>query len=201
MNTKNSNKTHIPHSNWQPEIDRAMAALSHGGIILYPTDTIWGLGVDACDSAAVMRLYRLKSRDVSKKMISLIPTDQSIFRYVAAPPVDILDTLASFDRPTSIIYPDVLELAAELLDEHRGALRVVHSRFAKALLVQYDRPIVATSANFSGQPSPKFYEQIDPKLKQQLDYCAPPELGDASMTHTESQLFRLPENGRLEQIR
>ncbi len=187
--------------NWQPEIDAAIDALESDGIILFPTDTIWGLGVDATNSSAVQKLYKFKNRDVSKKMISLIPDDRSIYRYVSDPPLEILDILQSLKTPTSIIYEDVLEIAPELQDQGRAALRVVHSPFAKTLLVQFGKPIVATSANRSLEPSPKYYSEISSELLQKVDYAVSPDLEDEGMTHTESELYRASKDGQLERLR
>src|SRR5690606_11784910 len=133
------------------DIRAAAAVLQAGGIILHPTDTIWGIGCDATDEAAVDRVFLLKQRPQEKSLIVLLPEARGVLQYVAAPPPDVIDIIDSFTAPTTIITPVAIHLADnEVADDGSVAIRVPRDPFCKALLKRFGRPLISTSANISG---------------------------------------------------
>lgn len=156
---------------FEPDIVCCLDVLRKGGIILYPTDTIWGLGCDATNDAAVERIFELKRRPANKSMIVLVADESAVLRYVAAPPPDLSARIPSDAKPTTVIYDGALGLAPGVTD-HKGAvaIRIVKERFCYSLLRRFGRPIVSTSANFSGSPAPRTFAEIDPELAALADY-------------------------------
>ena len=153
------------------EIKNTLAVVAAGGIILYPTDTIWGIGCDATDAAAIRRIYDLKQRDDSKSLIMLLAEAKDIFRYVANPQPDIVDMIMSFERPTTVIYDQAIGLPDNLVNADGSiAIRVTRDSFCKSLIKRLKKPLVSTSANISGQPSPQAFGEIDPAIINGVDY-------------------------------
>src|SRR6187402_397600 len=143
------------------DIRACVAVLQTGGIILYPTDTIWGIGCDATDEAAVEKIFRLKNRPKEKSFIVLLAAARDVLHYVAAPPPDIIDIIESFTSPTTIIFSGGLHIAANAIAEDGSiALRIPQDPFCKALLKRFGRPLVSSSANLSGMPAPTHFGEI-----------------------------------------
>lgn len=186
---------------WQEEVSRTVQIINDGGVIIYPTETIWGIGCDARDDEAIQRIYRIKGRDTSKKMITMIAEPKDIFQYVTNPPPDILDVLQSFDRPTSVVFADVVGISDFLLYDGTAAFRTANTAFTKALLKQSKKPLVTTSANFSAEPAPKKYENINPDLMAKVDYTVAPLVVDYEMTGTPSDILKIDARGHITQIR
>ena len=157
--------------NFQEDIEQCIIALRNGGIILYPTDTIWGIGCDATNPDAIQRIFALKKRSDEKSMIVLVSDERDILKYTSGPDLRIFDFLKSVQKPTTIIYEGAIGVAANLIhNDGTVALRLVKEAFCKNLIKRFRKPVVSTSANISGQPSPKFFSEISQDIKNKVDY-------------------------------
>ena len=154
---------------FEQDIKRSLEVLHEGGLILYPTDTIWGIGCDAQNEQAIERIFRLKKRPIEKQFIVLLADVKDILHYVAAPPPDIIAMVEAFERPTTVIFDHHLELPAMLASE-TIAIRVTTDPFCKALIKRYRNPIVSTSANVSGQATPLHFGEIQPEIISGVGY-------------------------------
>ena len=183
------------------DILNAVKVLGHGGIILYPTDTIWGIGCDATNEKAVQRIYQIKNREDSKSMLILLDHPNRLYQYVSQIPEiawNILDAAAS---PITIIYPDVKNLAANLIaDDHSAGIRIVKDRFCQQLIYQFKKPIVSTSANISSKAAPQVFCEIDTEIKNSVDYIVQWRQDDMSR-HKPSGIIKLGINGEVKVIR
>ncbi len=156
---------------FEQEIENALGALRQGKTILYPTDTIWGLGCDATDAPAVQKLYEIKQRPDSKSMIILVAEEREILQYVAAPDLAVFDFIQEQTRPTTIIFENAIGLPANLVAADGSvAIRIVQDAFCRHLIKRLRKPLVSTSANISGQPASQSFSQIPDAVKQQVDY-------------------------------
>ena len=152
------------------EVRKACEVLKNGGIILYPTDTIWGIGCDATNELAVKRIYELKHREDNKAMLVLLDDVGKLASYVEVPDV-AYELLEVNDKPMTIIYPNAKNLAKNLIAQDRTiGIRITSEAFTKALLYRFRKPIVSTSANISGEPSPKCFAEISDAVKSAVDY-------------------------------
>jgi L-threonylcarbamoyladenylate synthase len=159
------------------ELHNAFSTLKKGGVILYPTDTIWGLGCDARKPEAIDRLMKLKGREEGKPLLILVDSMQMIMDYVEIFPQSALSLLHSAQKPTTLIYPHSKNLPPNLLPEDKSiGIRIVCHPFCTPLVKMLAAPITSTSANFSGNASPKSYDDIDPKLIKKVDYAVNPTL-------------------------
>jgi L-threonylcarbamoyladenylate synthase len=183
------------------EITNALQVLEQGGLILYPTDTIWGIGCDATSKEAVAKVYRLKQRDDAKSLIILLPQAKDIFRYVANPHPDIVSIVQSFDRPTTVIYEQAIGLPDNLVNEDGSiAIRITGDPFCKSLLKRFRKPIVSTSANISGNPSPGSFSEIEEVVKKKVDYIIDHRREENAYVPP-SRIVRIQPDGSLEIIR
>ena len=145
--------------------------MREGGVILYPTDTIWGIGCDATNEDAVRRVYEIKQRQDSKAMLGLVDSSVKVDFYVRDVPEVAWDLIELADKPLTIIYSGARNLAANLLAEDGSVgIRVTNEDFSKRLCQQFRKAIVSTSANISGQPSPKNFSEISEEVKSAVDY-------------------------------
>lgn len=182
---------------------QAYTVISQGGTILYPTDTIWGIGCDACDTAAVDKIYQIKQRDPSKSLLVLASKDNITLQQSLSD--EVKDLLFNSPTPTTVILPhaiaEALHLAPHLLASDGSiGIRIPRHEFCQQLLGMAAVPIVSTSANFSGQPSPSVYEEIDPLLKAKVDFCVPnlPEMEGCKQC---SHIVKLLADGSIQTIR
>lgn len=153
------------------EIKKACQVMSEGGVILYPTDTIWGIGCDATNEEAVRRVYAIKQRVDSKAMLVLVDSQAKIDFYVKEVPPIAWDILDMADKPLTIIYDGARNLAQNLLAEDGSVgIRITAEEFSKQLCFRFRKAIVSTSANISGQPSPANFSEISEEIKSQVDY-------------------------------
>ena len=158
-------------SDFDIDIENCLAVLEQGGTILYPTDTIWGIGCDATNAAAVQKIYDLKERPATKSMVVLLADEKDILKYVAAPDPGIFDFLKDVQRPTTVIYDSAIGLSENLLAEDGSvAIRVVNDEFCRHLIKRFRKPIVSTSANLSGDPSPKTFTEVLNHIRTGVDY-------------------------------
>lgn len=161
----------MKQSFFDTEVEAALAVLRSGGTILYPTDTIWGIGCDALNTQAVERIYQIKKREDSKSMIILVADERDIIRYVAAPDLDVFNFLEQQTYPTTIIFEQAIGLPESLLATDGSiAIRIVQDEFCRHLIKRLRKPIVSTSANISGQPPPKNFAAISNEIKEAVDY-------------------------------
>jgi L-threonylcarbamoyladenylate synthase len=153
------------------DIDNCLSVLSGGGVILYPTDTIWGLGCDATNSKAVQKLINLKGKPLNKGLIVLLASERDVLQYVASPDLEVFDYLATIKKPTTVIYKNGLSVADEVLNEDGSiAIRLVSEDFCRHLLKRFKKPIVSTSANLYGQPSPQNFSEVSASIESAVDY-------------------------------
>jgi L-threonylcarbamoyladenylate synthase len=142
-----------------------------GGIILYPTDTIWGIGCDATNYSAVQRIYRLKKRSDRKSMLVLMNEPAMLEEYLIEVPKGALDLLSTSEKPTTIIYPGARNLAANLAARDGSiGIRVTGDPFCRKLITLIEKPLVSTSANISGSPSPLVFKDITAYIRDNVDY-------------------------------
>jgi L-threonylcarbamoyladenylate synthase len=153
------------------EIKKTCEVLQAGGIILYPTDTVWGIGCDATNEEAVKKVYELKRRVDNKAMLVLTDNPAKLNMYVSRIPDIAWDLIEVADKPLTIIYPKAKNLAANLLaDDQSVGIRITNETFSKTLCERFRKPIVSTSANISGQPSPSNFNEISEEIKAGVDY-------------------------------
>lgn len=156
---------------FEKEVEQALQVLRNGGIILYPTDTIWGIGCDATNAESVKSIYEIKNREDSKSMIILVADERDILQYVAAPDLAVFDFIEEQTRPTTIIFEHAIGLPDNLVAEDGSiAIRIARDEFCKHLIKRLRKPIVSTSANISGQPSPKNFSEVSHEIKKGVDY-------------------------------
>ena len=153
------------------DIEACLRVLESGGLILYPTDTIWGIGCDATSEAAVGKIFAFKKRIETKALIVLIADERSLLQYVASPHIEVFDYIQGVSKPTTIIYENAIGLAGNLLAEDGSVgIRICADEFCKHLIKRFRKPIVSTSANVSGFPPPKVFSDIDIAVKEGVDY-------------------------------
>jgi len=153
------------------DIKKAVEVLRQGGVILYPTDTIWGLGCDATNETAVKKVYSIKKREDSKSMLVLLDSPGKLQNYVNEIPDMAWDLIEYADKPLTIIYPQAKNLAANLVAQDKSiGIRITNEAFSKKLCEVFRNPIVSTSANVSKQPSPATFADISQEIISQVDY-------------------------------
>ncbi len=153
------------------EVEKALEVLRSGGVILYPTDTIWGIGCDATNASAVKRIYEIKNRSDSKSLIILVAEERDIMKYVAAPHPEVFDYLEEQEKPTTVIYDGALDLPENVIsDDGSVAIRIVRDEFCRHLVKRLGKPIVSTSANISGAASPENFRSISDPIKNAVDH-------------------------------
>jgi L-threonylcarbamoyladenylate synthase len=153
------------------EINKALEVLRQGGTILYPTDTIWGIGCDATSEEAVRKVYSIKQREDEKSMLLLLDEVSKLERYMIEIPEVALNILEVADKPLTIIYPGAMNVAPNLIAADGSiGIRITRDVFCKKLIARLGRPLVSTSANISGMPWPAGFHKIDKELRNQVDY-------------------------------
>lgn len=157
--------------NFEKDIEHCLQVLKNGGLILYPTDTVWGIGCDATDAAAVEKVYKLKKRSDEKAMIVLVAEERDVLQYVAAPDLQVFDYLQRSIKPTTVIYEGAIGLADNLVaGDGSIGIRICRDEFCRHLIKRFRKPIVSTSANISGQPGGKLFADISADIKNGADY-------------------------------
>lgn len=184
------------------EITACVATLQQGGVIVYPTDTVWGIGCDATNAAAIDKVFALKQRPANKSMIVLLADEQDLRNYVSLPAgfslAHIPDILT---RPTTIIYPRATGLAANALAPDGSiGIRIVNDDFCKEMIQASGKPLISTSANISGQPTASFFREIHPDIVTGADYTVHYRRMDETV-HQPSRILRLAEDGTFEIVR
>lgn len=186
---------------FENDVTASLQVLRTGGLILYPTDTIWGIGCDATDEAAVSKVFALKQRPEAKSLVILLTEVRDLLKYVAHTPPDIADIIAGFDRPTTIIYEGALDLAPNVINsDGTVAIRIVQDPFCRHLIKRLRKPLVSTSANISGQPSPASFRDVDAAIKEGVDYVVNYRQDDMTPA-TPSRIIKLLKDGSIQVIR
>ena len=189
----------------EEDIRNAVETMRKGGVILYPTDTVWGIGCDATNAEAVRRVYAIKQRDDSKALICLVDSDarmQRYFRNVPDVAWQLIDSLKESDaKPTTLILDGAINLAENLIaDDGSVGIRITNEPFSKELCFRFQKAIVSTSANISGEPAAQNYGDIDPRILEAVDYVCWSRRQEHK-PHTPSSIIKLKENGEVEIIR
>ena len=183
------------------DIKAALDVLQKGGVILYPTDTIWGIGCDACNEDAVIRVYEIKNRIDSKSMLVLMENSALLDRYVAEVPEIAFDLIELSDKPLTIIFDGARALAKNLIAEDGSiGIRITTEKFSSELIRRFKRPIVSTSANISGNPSPACFNEIDQEIIGAVDYVVNYRQEDTQKA-VASSIMKLGRGGEIKIIR
>lgn len=182
------------------EVNQAIAVLEKGGLILYPTDTVWGIGCDATNSEAVKKIYDLKRREDSKAMICLVANDFMLEKHVTEVPEAAWDIIDLSTKPTTIIYDKPRGIAANLIaSDDTLAIRVASDKFCRYLIKKFKRPIVSTSANISGFPTPQSFDKISDDILKGVDYVV--NLNRSAKNQVPSAIIKLGNDGTVKVIR
>ena len=188
-------------SNIVKQVDEAVKVLRAGGIMLYPTDTVWGIGCDAENAEAVKKIYDLKQRSDSKSMLVLVDRVERILSYIHTMPEIAYSLLEVTDTPLTIIYPGARNLAPNLVPpENTIGIRVVNHEFCERVIKKLNRPLVSTSANISGKPAPAYFEEISNEIVKGVDYVVSQEF-EGTPTGKPSSIIMLGLGGEVKIIR
>ncbi len=186
---------------YEKDIRNAVEVMRKGGVILYPTDTIWGIGCDATRADAVAKVYEIKQRIDSKAMICLVDSANRLQRYIRNVPDVAWDIIELATKPTTLVLDGAANLAPQLLAEDGSvAIRVTNEPFSKELCYRFQKPIVSTSANVSGMPPASCFRDIAPELLEAVDYVCTSRRHEKG-GHTPSSIIKLSLNGEVSIIR
>jgi len=185
----------------QNDVKQALEILRKGGVIVYPTDTIWGIGCDATNPEAVKRVYEIKKREDNKAMLVLMPSFSMLENYVTDVPETAYDLVELSEKPITIIYENAHDLAPNILGENNSiGIRIPNNQFLERLLSQFRKPLVSTSANISGQPSPAHFGEVSEEILSAVDFTV--TFGQDDKTAKEpSSIIYLRSNGEVKIIR
>lgn len=183
------------------EVEKALKTVQAGGIILYPTDTIWGIGCDATNTEAVKKIFRLKQRDEAKSMIILLDTDNKLESYVSDVNPIAYNLIEYAENPLTLVLPGAKNISPALISSDGSVgIRICKHPFCQQLIQRMRRPLVSTSANISGKPSPQYFSQIDPEIISGVDYVVDVEQ-DSMEIKNPSTIMRLAPDGQFEFLR
>jgi len=183
------------------QIQKALTTLKNGGVILYPTDTIWGLGCDATNEEAVAKINQIKGRSADKSYIILLDTDNKIQSYVSDVPDVAYDLIEYAENPLTIVFSGAKNLAKSVINaDGTVGVRVVRHDFCQQLIQRFRKPITSTSANLSGEPSPKFFDDISDEIKAAVDYVVDWEQ-ELNTEKKPSTIMKLDPSGQFSFIR
>ncbi|RAJ05224.1 L-threonylcarbamoyladenylate synthase [Chitinophaga skermanii] len=186
---------------FEQDIVNCLASLRNGGNILYPTDTIWGIGCDATNEEAVKKIYQLKNRDEKKSLVILMADLRELSQYIVAPYPELADILSRFNKPTTVIYEGAINLASNVINEDGSiAIRIVKDEFCKHLVKRLRKPLVSTSANISGRPSPANFTEVAPEIVNGVDYVVKYRQNDLAQ-QVASTIVKINNEGELTVIR
>jgi len=180
----------------QPEINKSFEVLKAQKVLLYPTDTVWGIGCDATSEKSVAKIYDIKQREESKSLIILVDGIEMLQQYVPSISEAIVSLLSSTKRPTTIIYKNPVGLAKNVVaSDNTVAVRIVQNEFCQYLIKQFGKPIVSTSANVSGVETPKSFKEIDSVILESVDYIV--NLHREDVNDKSSTILKVAENGEI----
>lgn len=156
---------------FEEDIEQCLNILKEGGIILYPTETVWGIGCDATNEIAVQKIFQIKNRSDEKSMVVLLADERELLKYVTQPDLRVFDFLKQTSKPTSVVYEGAIGLADNLIGKDGSiAIRITNDPFCKHLVKRFRKPVVSTSANISDQPFPVNFNDINQMIKNWVDY-------------------------------
>lgn len=185
----------------EDDIRNAVEVMRKGGVILYPTDTIWGIGCDATNAEAVARVYEIKKRDDSKALICLVDSDARLQKYVMKVPNVAWDVMDLAIKPTTVVLDNAVNLAPNLIAEDGSiAMRITKENFSHELCFRFQKPIVSTSANVSGEKAPQNYKDISEEIIQSVDYVCWSRRNEHK-PHEASSIIKIAEDGEVKVIR
>jgi L-threonylcarbamoyladenylate synthase len=191
----------IKNTTMNDELIRTLETLKNGGTILYPTDTIWGIGCDATQDAAVQKIFKIKARDDTRQMLILIDEAANIGKYVKNVPDIAFAFIESAKRPLSIVFQDAMNLAPSLIGEDNTiGIRVVRDDFCRELIRKLGSPVVSTSANISGTPPPSGFSSISREIRDSVDYIVKWRQDDETSSAA-SDIIKFGEKGEVIKIR
>ena len=180
----------------QEEIEKSLKALQENKLIVYPTDTVWGIGCDATSKNAVAKVYKVKQREESKALIILVNSIEMLQKYILTIPSAIIKLLHQTNKPTTIIYSNPVGLAKNLIAaDNTIAIRIVKHKFCEDLIEAFGKPIVSTSANISGKETPKSFEEIDSSILESVDYVV--NLQRKERNEKSSTILKIDEKGEI----
>lgn len=183
------------------DINECLEVLHSGGIILYPTDTVWGIGCDATNEKAVEKIFSVKKRNEEKSMIILVADEKEIVTYTNDPNAVIYDYIKGVHKPTTVIYDNAKNVAANLINKDGSiAIRIVKDEFCCKLIKLFGKPIVSTSSNISGFPPASFFEDIDIEIKNGVDYVVQHRRDDLTPS-VPSSVIKIGDDGKIFIIR
>ena len=178
------------------DINKALEVLKAGGVILYPTDTIWGIGCDATSEKAVAKVFKIKQRSESKSLIILVDGIEMLKKYIPSVSKSIIELLNTTKNPTTIIYNNPKGLAKNVIAvDNTVAIRIVQNKFCQQLIAQFGKPIVSTSANISDTPTPKSFKEIAQPILDSVDYIV--NLQREEKNTKSSTILKVEENGEI----
>ena len=182
------------------ELNNALTVLKRGGLILYPTDTVWGIGCDATNADAIDKVFALKKRSEEKALICLVSDFKMLNQFVEEVPEVAYDILKYAAKPTTIIYDKPIRVAENLVGpDNTLGIRVTKDKFCQQLIRKLKRPLVSTSANISGEPTPEAFAHISPEILEGMDYVV--NLQQAMKTPKPSAIIKLANDGKVKVIR
>jgi len=185
---------------FKKEINKALIILKNGDILLYPTDTVWGIGCDATDENAVKKVYKIKNRAETKSMIILVDSIEMLQKIVKNIPEKVLEIIKTTTKPTSIVYQNPIGLAKNVVaKDNTVAIRIVQNEFCQQLINKFGKPIISTSANISGSVTPQSYAEIQPDIRQNVDYIV--ALQQNEMNTNSSRILKVTTDGAIQVLR
>lgn len=180
-----------------------MKKLNNNQTLLYPTDTVWGIGCDATSEVAVAKIYQIKKREETKSLVILVSSLQMLKKYVTSVPVKALEILKKAQRPTTIVYDAPVGIAKNAIGKDNTiAIRIASDAFCQNMIEEFGKPIVSTSANISGQPTPSCFSEINEHIKQSVDFIIDPKIGaDYEVSSQSSTIIKVTNQNKVTVIR
>ena len=186
---------------FENDVKKCVSIIKEHGVILYPTDTIWGLGCDIKNEKAIEKIFKIKKRDKQKSFVILMTDVQQLSKYIANPPLEIDTILEQYTEPTTIIYPDAINLPNALIASDGSiAVRITKDTFCRSLIKRLRSPIVSTSANMSGDESPTFFKKIKKEIIQSADYVVKYKQDDETISFA-SSILKYEKDGSFKKLR
>lgn len=183
------------------DIEQCLSVLRDGGTIVYPTDTIWGIGCDATNAEAVEKVIAIKHRPQNKSFVVLVADENDILKYTASPDLEVFNYLEKTIKPTTVIYDHAIGLAENVLAADGSiAIRIVKDEFCRHLIKRFRKPLLSTSANISGEPAPVYFADIDRKIVENVDYVVEHRRNDATPAQP-SSIIKWGEKGKFTILR
>jgi L-threonylcarbamoyladenylate synthase len=183
------------------DIEQCLIVLRNGGTIVYPTDTIWGIGCDATNAAAVEKVISIKNRPQHKSFVVLVADENDILKYTASPDLEVFNYLEKTTRPTTVIYEHAIGLADNAIAADGSiAIRIVKDAFCRHLIKRFRKPLLSTSANLSGHPAPAFFPEIDREIVENVDFVVEHRRNDTTPAQP-SSIIKCGDKGKFTIVR